>query len=149
MNVETNLCKTLADLFQDRLDGIAVHGNWIVDNTAKGVSPKPGPKLEISVKPRRYDGYSSPMAEIDVRLDCDIPFASDATLSRTVDAYDRLSGILETYHRDFAAVKRDLTVVGFTPVGFRFGGENDMSTDPETKTRYFTLQFTIKGRITK
>ena len=146
-NVESRLCKAVCEVLQGLLTGATIRGNLVVDGSFKGVRPTVGPKIDVTVKPRRYDGFSSPMAEFDVTLDGAYPAAADTTLGRTIETYDAVVTRLDEYHHTLAPVKRDFTVDGFTPVGFRLGGNGDIDIDPETKKRYFTLQFTIKGRI--
>lgn len=146
-NVEARLCKAVCTVLQGLLTDAAIRGNLVVDGSFKGVSPTVGPKLDVTVKPRSYDGYASPIAEINVILDGAYPAASDTTLARTVECYDIVATQLDAYHRCIATVKRDFTVEGFTPVGFRLGGDGDIDIDPDTKKRYFNLKFTIKGRI--
>lgn len=147
MNVETYLCKAVCEVLQGLVNGCEVKGNWIVDGSFKGVQPTVGPKIDVTVKPRRYDGYSSPMAEFDVILDGAYPAAADTSLGRTLETYDTVATRLDEYHHNLAPVKRDFTVDGFTPVGFKLGGNGDIDIDPNTKKRYFTLKFTLKGRI--
>lgn len=146
-NVETRLCKAVCEVLQGLLTDAAIRGNLVVDGTFKGVQPTVGPKIDVTVKPRRYDGYSSPMAEFDVILDGAYPAAADTSLGRTLETYDTVATQLDEYHHNLAPVKRDFTVDGFTPVGFKLGGNGDIDIDPNTKKRYFTLQFTLKGRI--
>ena len=148
-NVETRICKAVCEVLQGLLTDAAIRGNIVVDGSFKGVQPTVGPTVEVTVKPRRYDGYSSPMAEIDVALDGSYPAASDTTLGRTLECYDAVATRLDEYHHTLAPVKRDFTVEGFTPVGFKLGGDGDIYIDPDTKKRTFTLQFTLKGRISK
>lgn len=148
MSVEKGICTAVCRILDGMVLGAAIRGNLVADGAFKGVTKTLGPKIEVAVKPRRYDGYSSPMAEIGVTLYGAYPSTSDATLGRTMDCYDTVAARLDEYHRTIAAVKRDFTVDGFTPVGFRLGGDDDgIEIDPDTKKRYFALQFTIKGRI--
>lgn len=146
-NVETRLCKAVCEVLQGLLTDVAIRGNLVVDGSFKGVQPMVGPHIDVTIKPRRYDGYSSPMAEFDVTLDGAYPAAADTSLGRTLETYDIVATRLDAYHHTLAPVKRDFTVDGFTPVGFKLGGNGDIDIDPNTKKRYFTLQFTIKGRI--
>jgi len=149
MNIEQEICKRVSDVLKCLLTDVEIDGNWNVDGAEKGVGPKAGPRLEVSVSPRKYDGYTSRVAELDVTFEGAFPFADDVTFARTVEAYDTLVGRLEEWHGDISSVKRDLTVDGaFDPVGLRLSG-GTMEIDRETKVRNFTQQITIKGRISK
>ena len=150
MNAERNICLAICRILDGLKLGAAIRGNLIADGSFKGVATALGPKIDVEVKPRRYDGYSSPMAEFGVTLNGEYTATSDATLARTMDCYDTVQARLDDYHRDFLAVKRDFTLEGFTPVGFRLGGDDvGILIDTNSKKRYFTLQFTLKGRISK
>ena len=146
-NAETLLCEAVCKVFEGLLEGFSIRGNWTVDGSFRGAAKTVGPKLDVSVKPRRYQAYSSPMAEFDVSLEGSYPAAADTTLHRTVEAYELAAGYLDACHRSLDPVRRDFTLAGFTPVGFRLGGNGDFDIDPENGRRFFTLQFTIKGRI--
>jgi len=154
MNIETEICGELSRVFQTLLPGLEVEGNWLVDDDfLKGVESGKTEKMEISVSPRKYDGYTSRVAEFAVTIDTTFSLADDADLIRTVEAYELIVGKLEQWHADISAVKSDLYFnneiehIGFDPVGFKIDGGN-FDIDRETKTRHLTQQFTIKGRIT-
>jgi len=148
MNIETELCKALSRVFQGRLDGLPVEGNWIADETyLKGVDAGETEKLEITVSPRKYEGYTSRIPEFSVTLEATLALSDDASLERTLGIYETIAGILEDWHENISSVKRDLTVASaFDPVGFRLDG-GTFELDRETKSRNITQQFTIKGRI--
>jgi len=147
MNVEQAICNALVTAIQLQLPNLQVEGNWLIDDTdIKGVESTVGPKISVKVDARKYGGYSSPIAEFGAIVSCDYPMADDTSLVETIAAYDALVALLETWHHDISAVKRDLTCEHFTPFGFKLdGGPFDI--DRETKERSFTQQFTIKGRI--
>jgi len=152
MNVEIELCVNLSTVFQSLLPGLEIEGNWAVDESyLKGVDTATTEKLEINVSPRKYDGYTSRMAEFSVSLEGEFSLADDASFARTTEVYELMVGKLDEWHGDITAVKRDLSVsegngCRFDPVGFRLDGGN-VEIDRDTKTRHITQQFTIKGRI--
>lgn len=147
MNIETEICKALATVFQGLLTDVEIRGNWLPDDGIKGAEVYAGKKLEINVGTRRYDGYSSPVAEFAVTLEGTFAAAEDTSLDETVYAYETTVGKLESWHHNLATVKTDLTIANlFTPVGLRLDG-GSLDIDRDTKTRTFTQQFTLKGRI--
>jgi len=158
MTIEKELCKAVVGVFQEMLNDVEIHGNWIPDDDIKGVDVYEGRRLDVNVSARKYDGYSSPMAEMSVTLEAEFAAEDDITLAETVSAYESVIGKLEEWHHDIAAVKRDLTLTNqlpttnqpttiFVPVGLKVDGGQPIEIDRETKTRSFTQQFTIKGRI--
>jgi len=147
LNIETELCKAVVGVFQGVVNGVEIHGKWIPDEDFKGVDVYDGRRLDVSVSARKYDGYSSPMAEMSVTIEGAFSAEEDTSLAETVAAYDSVVGKLEEWHHDIASVKRDLSFSGFSPVGLKVDGGPPIEIDRETKTRSFTQQFTIKGRI--
>jgi len=52
------------------------------------------------VSPRKYDGYTSRIAEFQVSLETTFALADDADISRTLEAYELIVGRLERWHGD-------------------------------------------------
>jgi len=151
MTFETELCRNLQTVFQTLLPGLEVDGNWLLDNDyIKGLDCGETEKMEITVSPRKYDSYTSSAAEFACSIDTTFSLASDADLSRTVEAYELIIGKLEQWQSDINAVKSDLSVstsvLRFDPVGFRLDG-GSFELDRETKTRQLLQQFTIRARL--
>ena len=148
MNViEQQLCKRLADLLQERLPGISIDGNWLPSaTTPKGAEIWRGAKLDVTVGTRSYGEFTSLTAEMEVRLDGEFPVAADPSLDRSVAAYAAVVALLEEWHGSIAAVKRDLSLDGFDPVGLRLAG-GTFELDRDTKVRYYSQTFAVRGRI--
>ena len=145
--VEQELCKRLADVLQRRLPGISIDGNWLPSaTTPKGAGIWRGAKLDVTVGTRSYGEFTSRTAEMDVRLDGEFPVAADPSLDRSVAAYSGVVALLEEWHGDIAAVKRDLTLDGFDPVGLRLSG-GTFELDRDTKVRYYSQTFAVQGRM--
>ena len=145
--VEQQLCKRLADLLQGRLPGISIDGNWLPSATVpKGAEIWRGAKLDVTVGTRSYGEFTSRTAEMEVKLDGEFPVAADPSLDRSVAAYAEVVALLEEWHGDIAAVKRDLSLDGFDPVGLRLSG-GTFELDRDTKVRYYSQTFAVRGRI--
>ena len=151
--VEQELCKRLADVLQGRLPGISIDGNWLPAYAGgsgaasiKGADIWRGAKLDVTVGTRSYGKFTSRTAEMDVRLDGEFPVAADPSLDRSVAAYSEVVALLEEWHGSIAAVKRDLTLDGFDPVGLRLAG-GTFELDRDTKVRYYSQTFTVQGRM--
>ena len=145
--VEQQLCKRLADVLQERLPGISIDGNWLPSaTTPKGAEIWRGAKLDVTVGTRSYGEFTAKTAEMQVSLEGEFPVAADPSLDRSVAAYAEVVALLEEWHGDIAAVKRDLTLDGFDPVGLRLAG-GTFELDRDTKVRYYSQTFTVRGRI--
>ena len=145
--VEQELCKRLADILQERLPGISIDGNWLPSaTTPKGADIWRGAKLDVTVGTRSYGEHTSLTAEMEVRLDGEFPVAADPSLDRSVAAYAKVVALLEEWHGSIAAVKRDLALDTFDPVGLRLAG-GTFELDRETKIRYYSQTFAVRGRI--
>lgn len=145
--VEQQLCKRLADLLQERLPGVSIDGNWLPSATVpKGAEIWRGAKLDVTVGTRSYGEHTSLVAEMEVRLEGEFPVAADPSLDRAVAAYAAVVALLEEWHGSIAAVKRDLTLDGFDPVGLRLAG-GEFELDRETKVRYYSQTFAVRGRV--
>lgn len=160
--VEQQLCKRLADLLQERLPGISIDGNWLPSaTTPKGADIWRGAKLDVTVGTRSYGEFTSRTAEMEVQLEGEFPVAADPTLDRSVAAYAEVVALIEEWHGDIAAVKRDLTLHSsdstlstlhstlstlFDPVGLRLAG-GTFELDRDTKVRYYSQTFAVRGRI--
>ena len=146
--VEQQLCKRLADLLQGRLPGISIDGNWLPSaTTPKGAEIWRGAKLDVTVGTRSYGEFTSLTAEMEVRLDGEFPVAADPSLDRSVAAYAAVVALIEEWHGSIAAVKRDLTLDNtFDPVGLRLAG-GTFELDRDTKVRYYSQTFAVRGRV--
>ncbi len=149
MTVEQQLCKRLADILKELLPDVDVEGNFLPDetDTFKGMDIYRGGRLDVVVGTRKYESYTSLTAEMDVALEGEFPVAEDADLTASLETYERIVGLLETWHGDVAAVKSALTIDGvFGPVGLRLSG-GVFELDRETKTRVLSQTFTLRGRM--
>lgn len=145
--VEQQLCKRLADVLQERLPGVSIDGNWLPSaTTPKGAEIWRGAKLDVNVGTRSYGEFTAKTAEMQVSLEGEFPVAADPSLDRSVAAYAEVVALLEEWHGDIAAVKRDLTLDGFDPVGLRLAG-GTFELDRDTKVRYYSQTFTVQGRM--
>ena len=145
--VEQSLCKRLADILQERLPGISIDGNWLPSaTTPKGADIWRGAKLDVTVGTRSYGEFTAKTAEMQVSLEGELPVAADPSLDRAVAAYAEVVSLLEEWHGSIAAAKRDLTTDGFDPVGLRLAG-GTFELDRDTKVRYYSQTFAIRGRI--
>ncbi len=145
--VEQQLCKRLAGVLQDRLPGISIDGNWLPSATPpKGAEIWRGAKLDVNVGTRSYGEFTSLTAEMEVRLEGEFPVAADQTLDRSVAAYGEVVALIEEWHGSIAAVKRDLALESFDPVGLRLAG-GTFELDRDTKVRYYSQTFAVRGRI--
>ena len=144
--IEQQLCKRLADVLQERLPGISIDGNWLPSaTTPKGAKIWRGAKLDVNVGTRSYVEFTSLTAEMEVRLEGEFPVASDPSLYRSVAAYAKVVALIEEWHGSIAAVKRDLTLDSFDPVGLRLAG-GTFELDRDTKVRYYSQTFAVRGR---
>jgi len=147
MNIETEICGKIKTVFQGVLPGLKVVGNWMIDDYCfRNVDVGHVDKMEIVVSPRKYDGYTSRIAEFTCSLETTFTVASDADLSRSIELYDLIIGQIDLWHGDIGAVKRDLGFEAFEPVGFRLD-DGSFELDLDKKTRHIYSQFTVKGRI--
>lgn len=153
--IEQQLCKRLADVLQERLPGISIDGNWLPSaTTPKGAEVWRGAKLDVNVGTRSYGEFTSRTAEMEVRLEGEFPVAADPSLDRSVAAYAAVVALIEEWHGDIAAVKRDLTLHSadstlstlFDPVGLRLAG-GTFELDRDTKVRYYSQTFAVRGRV--
>lgn len=144
---EQQLCKRLADVLQERLPGISIDGNWLPSaTTPKGAEIWRGAKLDVNVGTRSYGEFTAKTAEMQVSLEGEFPVAADPSLDRSVAAYAEVVALLEEWHGSIAAVKRDLALDTFDPVGLRLAG-GTFELDRDTKVRYYSQSFAIRGRI--
>ena len=147
---ERTLCRKLVHILRERLPGIAVEGTWLPEsnNIVKGAAnPNSSARVNVNVGTRAYGGYTSRVAEIKVRIEGRFAASIDKDAQKAADAYGTLTdGILERWQADMQAVKSDLTLEGFAPVGFRLDG-GDWETDADD--RIFTQSFTLKGILKK
>ena len=144
--VEQQLCKRLADVLQERLPGISIDGNWLPSaTTPKGAEIWRGAKLDVNVGTRSYGEFTSLTAEMEVQLEGEFPVAADPSLDRSVAAYGEVVALIEEWHGSIAAVKRDLTLDSFDPVGLRLAG-GTFELDRDTKVRYYSQTFAVRGR---
>ena len=145
--VEQQLCKRLADILQERLPGISIDGNWLPSaTTPKGAEIWRGAKLDVTVGTRSYGQFTSKTAEMQVSLEGEFPVAADPSLDRSVAAYAGVIALLEEWHGSIAAVKRDLSLDTFDPVGLRLAG-GTFELDRDTKVRYYSQTFAVRGRV--
>jgi len=146
--IEQQLCKRLADILQERLPGVSIDGNWLPSaTTPKGAEIWRGAKLDVNVGTRSYGEFTAKTAEMQVSLEGEFPVAADPSLDRSVAAYAAVVALLEEWHGSIAAVKRDLTIDGdFYPVGLRLSG-GTFELDRDTKVRYYSQTFAVRGRI--
>ena len=146
--VEQQLCKRLADLLQERLPGVSIDGNWFPSaTTLKGAEIWRGAKLDVTVGTRSYGEFTAKTAEMQVSLEGEFPVAADPSLDRSVAAYAAVVALIEEWHGSIAAVKRDLTLDDtFDPVGLRLAG-GTFELDRETKIRYYSQTFAVRGRV--
>ena len=145
--VEQQFCKRLADLLQERLPGVSIDGNWLPSaTTPKGAEIWRGAKLDVSVGTRSYGEFTAKTAEMQVRLEGEFPVAADPSLDRAVAAYAAVVALIEEWHGSIAAVKRDLSLDFFDPVGLRLAG-GTFELDRDTKVRYYSQTFAVQGRM--
>ena len=145
--IEQSLCKRLADVLQKRLPGVSIDGNWLPSaTTPKGTEIWRGAKLDVTVGTRSYGEFTSKTAEMQVSLEGEFPVAADPSLNRSVAAYAAVVALIEEWHGSIAAVKRDLTLDGFDPVGLRLAG-GTFELDRETNVRYYSQTFAVRGRV--
>ena len=147
---ERTLCRKLVHILRERLPGIAVEGTWLSEsnNIVKGAAnPNSSARVDVNVGTRAYGGFSSRVTEIKVRIEGRFAAPIDKDAQKAADAYGTLTdGILERWQADIQAVKSDLTLEDFEPVGFRLDG-GDWETDADD--RFFTQSFTLKGILKK
>ena len=145
--IERTLCEKLVHILRSRLVGIAVEGIWLPEsnNLVKGAAnPNSSARIDVYVGTRAYDGYTSRIVEMKVRIDGCFSAAGDMKAQKAANAYGMLTdGILEEWQGDMDSVKRDLAFEGFAPVGFRLDGGD---WDVDAYDRVFSQSFTIKGR---
>ena len=154
MPIEYELCKRLAeilkDLFTEAGIEIEVDGNLLVDADGfKDVDDTgAGSKLYVTVSPRSYPEYTAKTAEMDVKLEADIRHDDSTDGAKVVECYGRLIDLLDLWHDDFAAMKAELSIDGFSPCGLRLsGGQWNRESDPLGWSLDQT--FTIKGRLSR
>jgi len=148
MNAETEICQRLVDILRERMDGIEVKGNWLVDRDyIKGADVYYGAKIDVNVRPRKYEAYTTRIATFEVSVDGEFDVGTDDTLERTVAAYEKLVDLFASWQHAISTVKSDLAIEGvFDPVGVRMDG-GTMEIDRETCKRTYSQQLTLKGRI--
>ena len=165
--IEQEICKRVATAFKAVLPGFDVEGNFLPDETGtfKGMEVYSPGKLIVTVGARSYPAYTTLIATVRVELECEIPVEADASLERALAAFGAATALLEEWHGNLAAVKRDIGITpggagesgqvtpggagesgGFDPVGLRLSG-GDFDLDRDDKTRRFSQSFEIKGRI--
>ena len=143
--VEQELCAKIVGILRARLPDVVVDGNWLPMPT-KGAVDERLSRLDVTVGPRSYGEFTSLTADMEVRLEGAIPVGADTTADRSIAAYSRIVELVEEWHGSIAAVKRDLTLDGFDPVGLRLAG-GTFELDRETKARYYSQTFAVRGRI--
>ena len=147
---ERTLCRKLVHILRERLPGIAVEGTWLSEsnNIVKGAAnPNSSARVDVNVGTRAYGGFSSRVTEIKVWIEGRFAASIDKDAQKAACAYGTLTdGILERWQADIQAVKSDLTLEDFEPVGFKLDG-GDWETDADD--RFFTQSFTLKGILKK
>jgi len=149
--VEKQICRRLADVFQDLLPDVSVGGNWLPEKSGilKTAHAKPdsSARLDANVQPRSYPTPSSAVHEIRVDLDGTFAAAFDPDLERSAAAYGGLAAKLEEWHRSIAALKRDLTLDGWEPCGMRLSG-GEWTIDRDGGDRLYSQSMILTGRLT-
>lgn len=148
--LEKRLCERIVLRLHEGLSGVSVEGSWLPEsnNIIKGASnPNASARIDVSVGARSYNGYTSRVAEIKVRIEGRFAASIDKDAQKAACAYGTLTdGILERWQADIQAVKSDLTLEDFEPIGFRLdGGDWEIDADD----RVFTQSFTLKGILKK
>lgn len=143
--VEQELCAKIVGILRARLPDVVVDGNWLPMPTKGAVDGRLS-RLEVTVGPRSYGKFTSLTADIEVRLEGAIPVGADTTADRSIAAYSRIVELVEEWHGSIAAVKRDLALDGFDPVGLRLAG-GTFELDRDTKVRYYSQTFAVMGRV--
>ena len=127
-----------------------VYANWGAENArnpyAEGGCKDPR-TVDVKVRQRRYEAYTTAVATVEIALDGRIDLNSRVTHVKPEDVYLEIIGLLEEWQRSVSAVKRDLGSEGFGPVGMRLDGGGEWEADAETKELNFTIPFTVKGRV--
>ena len=167
--VEQELCAKIVGILRARLPDVVVDGNWLPMPTKGAVDGRLS-WLDVTVGLRSYGEFTSLTADMEVRLEGAIPVGADTTADRSIAAYSRIVELVEEWHGSIAAVKRDLTIGSegvkecgsegvdsptpslthsptlFDPVGLRLAG-GTFELDRETKVRYYSQTFAVRGRV--
>lgn len=134
------------------LAGFKVYANRGSENTRRyfdeGKCPDPR-VVDVRVRSRRYEQFSTAVATVEITLSGRVDGNSRVMRVRPEDAYLEIVGLLEDWHGSIADVKDALGSEFFDPVGMRLDGGGEWDIDSETKALYFTLPFTVKGRVKK
>ena len=143
--VEQELCTKIVRILQERLPDVVVDGNWLPMPTKGAVDGRLS-RLDVTVGPRSYGEFTSLTAEMAVMLEGTIPVGADTTADRSIAAYSRIVELVEEWHGSIAAVKRDLALDSFDPVGLRLDG-GTFELDRDTKVRHYSQTFAVRGRV--
>lgn len=151
MPVEIRLCRKLVEIFRAALPNVEVEGNWLPseDGGFKGEPEISGSVLKIRVSPRSYDSFTDRIAEFKVGVDGSIRVEDDTDGHELFVCCSKILAVMSEWQDNIVAVKRDLSVEGFSPVGYRMEADGDLDIEEETLTRKYNQSFTIKGRISK
>lgn len=129
-----------------------LYANWgdenggLVDDDGNRVSPC---HVEVNAGPRSYGGYTSLVADVGIVLEGKIDFSRRKTGIEPETAYGEIVGLLEGWRRDILSAKTALGSESFDPVGLRLDGGGTWEVDRDTKARYFSVKFTVRGRVKK
>jgi len=151
VNIESGICVNLLTVFQTIFPGLAVDCKWLVGKDFMPVHrPRETKRMKIELSPRKYDSYTSPVAEFSGTISMTFSLSEESDVVRAIDDYDTVVEKLDAWHHDIEEAKNDLSVKDgvrtlFSPVGFMSQG-GDIDIDSETKTGNFILEFTLKGR---
>ena len=129
-----------------------LYANWgeenggLVEDDGNRVSPC---YVEVNAGPRSYGGYTSLVADVGVGLEGKIDFSRRKTGIVPETVYGEIVGLLDGWHRDISSAKAALGSDSFDPVGLRLDGGGTWEIDRDTKARYFSIKFTVRGRVKK
>ena len=146
--LENAAVSALADALGD--PRISVSGFWspAPDGTAKGEEdPSSLGALSVVVKPRAFESFTTPKANISVAIALAVREDMDPRRENLAALAARLVARLQAWQTSIDAVRADFTVAGFTPSGFRLDG-GDASFDDLAASAVFSQSFTLRGIVT-
>lgn len=145
MTIEQDICRRVSEAIRPLLDGIPVEGNFLgpSGSNPKGTEPYRTALARVEVSPRECAAYTAAVAEVRVRVEASLTLAADPDLSRTLAAYEAVTGLIASWHGDVRAAKAAL---GDAVVGVRLAGGEFDEGDGNAKARTFSQSAAVKVR---
>lgn len=148
--IEKDLEQKLVGIFSAlNLQSLGVSGFWqsAALGTVKGLeSGENAAELVVRARPLGFESFTLPKADLSVDLSLAVRVELAADGAALADYFAPIDALLKQWQLSISAVKSDLTLVNFAPVGFRLDG-GDASFDSTLSAWSVRQSFTVRGII--